>query len=141
MVRAYCPNIYTVGKGETIDSVKEYDFNTNKYTEITKIEGGGLAAHGCTGYVTPVGLKLLFIVGGHVNSVATSKCVELVILASQLTKPFKVKRLFSLSTGSTRGPQRYKFKVGKYKFNPNHNKSNLLVLSFLNKAFKIAIIR
>ena len=29
----------------------EYDFATNDYTEITTIHSGGLAAHGCTGYL------------------------------------------------------------------------------------------
>ena len=46
---------------------------------------------------------------------------KVVILASQLTKPRKVKRLFSLSTGSRKPHQRYRFKAGKYKFNPNHD--------------------
>ena len=58
--------------GVSHDQVMEYDFNTNKYTEITKINGG-LAAHGCTGYVLNNGQRFLVTVGGHVNSVATSK--------------------------------------------------------------------
>ena len=70
---------------------------------------------------------------------------ELVLLASQLTKPLKVKRPFSFfglfPEPLTRGPQRYRFKAGKYEFNPNHNKSNLLVTSILTKAFKMAVIR
>jgi hypothetical protein len=41
----------------------------------------------------------------------------------------------------TRGPQRYRFQARKYKFNPNHNKSNLLVTSLLTEAFKMAFIR
>ena len=58
--------------GVSHDQVMEYDFNTNKYTEITKINGG-LAAHGCTGFITNNGNRFLVTVGGHVNSVATSE--------------------------------------------------------------------
>ena len=57
--------------GVSHDQVMEYDFNTNKYTEITKIEGG-LAGHGCTAYVHK-GQKALVTVGGYVNSEATGK--------------------------------------------------------------------
>ena len=69
---------------------------------------------------------------------------ELTILASQLTKPPRMKRLFSFGLvpeNLTRGSQRYRFKAGKYEFNPIHNKSNLLVTSLLTKAFKMAVIR
>ena len=70
---------------------------------------------------------------------------ELVLLASQLTKPLKLEEAFSFfglfPEPLTRGPQQYRFKAGKYEFNPNHNKSNLLVTSILTKAFKMAIIR
>ena len=69
---------------------------------------------------------------------------ELVILASQLTKPLKEKSFFSFNLvpeNPTRGPQRYRFKARKYKFNHNHNKFNLLVISFLTKAFKMDIDR
>ena len=55
--------------GVSHDQVMEYDFNTNKYTQITKIKGG-LAAHGCTGFAT--GQRFLLTVGGHVNSEPTS---------------------------------------------------------------------
>ena len=41
----------------------------------------------------------------------------------------------------TRGSQRYKFKAGEYEFNPNHNKSHLLVTSLLTQAFKMIVIR
>ena len=69
---------------------------------------------------------------------------KLVILASQLTKPPKMKRLFSfvlVPENLTRGPQTYRFTAGKYEFNPNHKKSHLLVTSLLINAFKVAVIR
>ena len=68
---------------------------------------------------------------------------ELAILASQLTMKPRMKRLFSFGLvpeNLTRGPPRYRFKAEKYKFNPNHNKSNLLATSLLTKAFKVAVI-
>ena len=58
--------------GVSHDQVMEYDFNTNEYTQITKIKDG-LAAHGCTGLVLDNGQRFLVTVGGHVNSEPTSK--------------------------------------------------------------------
>ena len=58
--------------GVSHDQVMEYDFNTNEYTEITKINGG-LAAHGCTGFFALNGVRFLATVGGHVNFEATSE--------------------------------------------------------------------
>ena len=65
---SYCEGL---DDGVSHDQVMEYDFNTNKYTVITKIEGG-LAGHGCTAYVHK-GQRALVTVGGYVNSVATGK--------------------------------------------------------------------
>ena len=69
---SYCEGFDTgPSAGVSHDQVMEYDFDTNKYTEITKIEGG-LAGHGCAGYVQK-GRRALVTVGGYVNSLATGK--------------------------------------------------------------------
>ena len=56
-------------KGKTIDPIMEYDFTKDKYKEI-KTLNKGLAAHGCTGYVSQ-GSRYLVTVGGHEDYVVT----------------------------------------------------------------------
>ena len=56
-------------EGKTIDPIMEYDFTKDKYKEI-KTLNKGLAAHGCTGYVSQ-GSRYLVTVGGHEDYVVT----------------------------------------------------------------------
>ena len=56
-------------EGKTIDPIMEYDFTKDKYKEI-KTFSKGLAAHGCTGYVSQ-GSRYLVTVGGHEDYVVT----------------------------------------------------------------------
>ena len=58
------------------DSVMEYDFSTDKYTLITTLENGR-TAHGCIGIDNKgQGAKYLFVVGGHMENVATADVIR-----------------------------------------------------------------